>query len=65
MSCEVIVKISDKQKTMTEKTMVYSHNVVADFTDSEIDKLVAKATKNFGGDAQGAKVQVTIKLIED
>ena len=50
---------------MTEKTTVYSHNVVADFTDSEIDKLVAKATKNFGGDALGAKVVVTIRLIED
>ena len=65
MACEITVKVKDLHKTMTEKTTVYSHNVVADFTDSEIDKLVAKATKNFGGDALGAKVVVTIRLIEE
>lgn len=65
MACEITVKVKDQHKTMTEKTTVYSNNVVADFTDSEIDRLVAKATKNFGGDALGAKVVVTIRLIED
>lgn len=65
MACEITVKVKDQHKTMTEKTTVYSHNVVADFTDGEIDRLVAKATKNFGGDALGAKVVVTIRLIEE
>lgn len=65
MSCEITVKVKDKHKTMTEKTMVYSHNVVADHTDQEIDRLVAKATKNFGGDPVGLKVIVTIKLMDD
>lgn len=64
MSCEVTVKIADKHKSMTEKTMVYEV-IDTDFTHPKIDELVAKATKNFGGDALGAKVQVTIKLIED
>lgn len=65
MACEITVKVKDQHKTMTEKTTVYNHNVVADFTDGEIDRLVAKATKNFGGDALGAKVVVTIRLIEE
>lgn len=65
MACEVVIKVKDLHKTMTEKTTVYSNNIVADFTDSKIDELVAKATKNFGGDSLGAKVTVTIKLIED
>lgn len=65
MAAEITVKIKDKHKTMTEKTMVYDSHLMADFTDPKIDGLIAKATKNFGGDALGAKVIVTIKLIED
>lgn len=63
MACEITVKVKDKNKTITEKTIVYA-SVKADYTDTEIDELVAKATKNFGGDRLGIKVSVTIKLIE-
>lgn len=65
MTCEVTVKVKDKHKSMTEKTMVYSHQVVADHIDPEIDRLVGKAVKNFGGDPAGLKVVVTIKLMDD
>lgn len=64
MACEVIVKIKDKDKTLSRKTKVYDR-VVADFDDSEIDELVSKAEKEFGGDVMLAKVDVTIKLIKD
>jgi hypothetical protein len=64
MACEVIVKIKDKAKSMTQKTRVYKR-IDADFEDSEIDALVARAEKEFGGEALGAKIDVTIKLIKD
>jgi len=64
MACEVIVKIKDKAKSMTQKTRVYK-KVMADFEDSEIDELVAKAEKQFGGEVALAKIDVTIKLIKD
>jgi len=65
MACEVTVKVKDKLKSMTQKTMVYNESVIADFTHPKIDELVAKATKNFGGDMIGLKTTVTIKLIEE
>lgn len=64
MACEVIIKIKDRAKSMTQKTKVYK-KVEACFEDSEIDELVAKAEKQFGGDVALAKVDVTIKLIKD
>lgn len=64
MACEVIVKVKDKAKSMTQKTRVYKR-IEADFGDSEIDELVAKAEKEFGGEVAGAKIDVTIKLIRD
>lgn len=62
MACEITVKVKDSLKSMTKKSRVYSP-VTADYTDPEVDKLVADATKNFGGEP--TKVTVTIKIIED
>lgn len=64
MSCEVTIKMKDKDKSMTKKTKVYD-SITADFEDSKIDELVDKAAKEFGGDPLTRKVTVTIKLIED
>ena len=63
MACEIIIKIKDKFKSMTKKTMVYS-TVECCYTDKNIDRLVTEATKNFGSQ-DGIKTSVTIKLFED
>ena len=64
MSCEVTIKVKDKTKTMAKKTRVYSR-IQADFSDDKIDELVAEAVKQFGGDHEVRKIDVTIKLIQD
>lgn len=64
MSCEITVKIKEKEKTFTLKQRCYSENVVASVEDQHVQEVVAKAEKNFGGDPMLRKVTVTIKLLD-
>lgn len=62
MACVIKVTVKDSLKSMTKKFTVYEE-VTADYTDPKIDKLVADATKNFGGEP--TKVKVVIELLQD
>lgn len=64
MSCEITVKIKEKEKTFTLKQMCYNDDVVASTDDKHVQEVVAKAEKNFGGDPIRRKVTVTIKLLD-
>ncbi len=61
---EITIKIKDKSKSLVEKTRVYEP-VMSDICDPTIDRLIAKASKNFGPDAPMSKLEVTIKIIND
>ncbi len=64
MACEVIIKIKDKSKSMTQKTKTYNR-IDADLSDPFIDDLISKAERAFGESTFISKVDVTIKLIKD
>lgn len=63
MASEVTIKIKDRFKTMTKKTMVYE-SMRTQLSDDKIYSLIEEAIKNFGTQ-EGIKTVVTIRLIEE
>ena len=62
MSIEVTVKMKNESKTMSKKTFLSKENVIADYTDTEIDKLLHDAKKEF--EDTPTKTTVTIKIFQ-
>lgn len=62
MSCEVVVRISDKKRGLTHRR-VMGHDIRASWVDKDIEAFVEHVEKEFCGDPSYTKVSVGIKLI--